>query len=627
MMDYLRNKTHVVLFTLIGAFLGLIVFEWGANVTGITNRDANLVGKIEEQEIDFRFFQQQVDNRLTEERNKNPNQELTIEQRESIVKEEWKKLIQQLVVQKEVNKRNFAVSDERLVYEFENNPPDILKQQAVFQDSVTGQFDYTKFKQIVLGAGENPQISSYLKGIEGIVRSNTPFQDIQALVRASTRVTQEEIMEEFSGQNKKTKVALISFVRVNLSNFDYEPTDEEMRAYYDTHLNDYEKKESREIEYVFFEEKPGNIDKNYALNDAKDVIRKLNEGYEFADLAKEYSFDASNKDKGGDLGFFGKGKMVKPFEDAVFNAKAGDLVGPIETQFGYHVIKVDSFREVDAKDGNGKEKEAKASHILIKVSTGPETIESVDSQANSFARMVAEEGFDFKEAADSLKIKVSTFDNILEDTKFISGLGNSISTVRFALKVASGEVTKKPIRFSSPNKNGWIVAKLLKIVPEHVQDYEKIQTQVKGALLQAHQMEMTKEVIDKVYARIQAGQSLVDAADTLKVDTVDVALLGSIPNVGKNLELNGKIHTLKAGEIIPPYELENRGYVIAQIVEEAKLDTTGMARKKDLISNRLKRVKESNKIVNWLKRLEENAHVIDNRDKFYPDYDLSSKDI
>ncbi|KAA3596588.1 MAG: hypothetical protein DWQ06_15060 [Calditrichaeota bacterium] len=626
MMDYLRNKTHVVLFTLIGAFLGLIVFEWGANVTGITNRDGNLVGKIEEQEIDFRFFQAQIDNRLTEERNKNSNQELSIEQRETVVKDEWKKLIQQLVVQKEVDKRKFSVSDDRLVYEFENNPPDILKQQAVFQDSVTGQFDLAKFKQIVAGAGDNPQISNYLKGIEGIVRSNTPFQDIQSLVRASARVSHEEIMEEFAGQNKKAKVALISYVRVNLPAMEYEPTNEEMRAYYDSHLDDYNKKESREIEYVFFEEKPGDIDKNYALNDAKDVIRKLSEGYEFADLAKEYSEDTSNKDKGGDLGFFGKGRMVKPFEDAVFNAKPGDVVGPVETQFGYHVIKVESFREVDAKDGKGKDKEAKARHILIKVSTGPETIEVVDSQANTFARMVAEEGIDFTEAADSLKTKVSKFDNILEDTKFISGLGNSVPTVRFALKASSGQVTNKPIRFSTPNKKGWIVARLVKIVPEHVQDFEKVQSQVQNALIQANQMDRTKEVIDKVYARIQEGKSLVDAADTLKVDTVDVALLGSIPNVGKNLELNGKIHTLKVGDIIPPYELENRGYVIAQLVEEAKLDTTGIARRKDIISNRLKRVKESNTIVNWLEKLEENAQVVDNRDKFYPDYDLSSED-
>lgn len=626
MMDYLRNKTHVVLFTLIGAFLALIVFEWGANVTGISNREGNLVGKIEDQEIDFRFFQAQVDNRLQEERNKNTNQELTVEQRETIVKDEWKKLIQQLVVQKEVDKRNFAVNDERLVYEFENNPPEILKQQAVFQDSVTGEFDLAKFKQIVSTAGENPQISNYLQGIEGIVRSNTPFQDIQSLVRASARVSHQEIMEEFSGQNEKAKVALISYVRVNLPPKTHEPTDEEMRAYYDSHLDDYIKTESREIEYVFFEEKPGAIDSSYALNDAKDVIRKLSEGYEFADLAKEYSEDTSNKDKGGDLGFFGKGRMVKPFEDAVFNAKPGDIVGPVETRFGFHVIKVESFREVDSKDGKGKDKEAKARHILIKVSTGPETVESVDSQANSFARMVSEEGIDFKVAADSLNAKVSNFDNINEDTKFISGLGNSVPTVRFALKATSGQVTNKPIRFATPNKKGWIVARLAKIVPEHTQDFEKVQTQVKNSLIQEDQMKRTKEVIDKVYARIEEGKSLIESADTLKVDTVDVALLGSIPNVGKNLKLNGKIHTLKVGEIIPPFELENRGYVIAQLIEEAKLDTTGLARRKDIISNRLKRVKESNTIINWLEKLEENAQVMDNRDKFYPDYDLSTED-
>ena len=62
----------------------------------------------------------------------------------------------------------------------------------------------------------------------------------------------------------------------------------------------------------------------------------------FADLAKENSTDLSNKDKGGDLGYFGRDRMVKPFEDAVFGAKTGQIVGPVETEFGFHVIyKID----------------------------------------------------------------------------------------------------------------------------------------------------------------------------------------------------------------------------------------------------------------------------------------------
>lgn len=73
--------------------------------------------------------------------------------------------------------------------------------------------------------------------------------------------------------------------------------------------------------------------------DAKDILEKINSGESFEKLAKIKSKCPSGR-KGGDLGWFGKGMMVKEFEDASFSAKDGDVVGPVKTQFGYHIIKV-----------------------------------------------------------------------------------------------------------------------------------------------------------------------------------------------------------------------------------------------------------------------------------------------
>ena len=71
---------------------------------------------------------------------------------------------------------------------------------------------------------------------------------------------------------------------------------------------------------------------------AKEVIEKLNKGESFARLAEQYSVDGSRK-RGGDLGFFGKGMMVKEFEKAAFALKKGEVSGPVRTEFGYHIIK------------------------------------------------------------------------------------------------------------------------------------------------------------------------------------------------------------------------------------------------------------------------------------------------
>ena len=71
--------------------------------------------------------------------------------------------------------------------------------------------------------------------------------------------------------------------------------------------------------------------------EAKDIIKKFNDGVEFELLAKDFSKCPSSA-QGGDLGLFGKGMMVKPFEEATFSLEVGQVSAPVKTQFGYHVI-------------------------------------------------------------------------------------------------------------------------------------------------------------------------------------------------------------------------------------------------------------------------------------------------
>lgn len=111
-------------------------------------------------------------------------------------------------------------------------------------------------------------------------------------------------------------------------------SDEDVQNYYNENQEQFVKGERVEASHILVEKE----------ETAREVLDKLNGGSKFAELAKEYSLDGSAQD-GGELGFFNKGKMVKPFEEAAFSMKIGEVSEPVQTEYGYHIILVTDKEE------------------------------------------------------------------------------------------------------------------------------------------------------------------------------------------------------------------------------------------------------------------------------------------
>jgi parvulin-like peptidyl-prolyl isomerase len=234
----------------------------------------------------------------------------------------------------------------------------IVRQQEMYGQSITGQMvgqvqyyalDQLVNQELLIQAAENAKI----KVEERLV--NERYKAIQD--NYPSKALFEEDLRNSGLTSKELKTLLRNSLKIEALQTQLTEglvvTDEDIKA-------SYEEVNARHI--LIKPEDDGDEAKTEALERANQFCEELKAGADFAAMAKEYSADSGSKDSGGELGWFGRGKMVEPFETAAFAAKINEIVGPVESQFGYHIIQV-----TERKEAAGEEFEKAKSELRDKL--------------------------------------------------------------------------------------------------------------------------------------------------------------------------------------------------------------------------------------------------------------------
>lgn len=344
-------------------------------------------------------------------------------------------------------------------------------------------------------------------------------------------------------------------------------------------------------------------DTNAAKTKADQIAQRLKGGEDFTKLAAENSDDPSNKFNSGDLGWFGKGAMVKEFEDAVTGANIGDIVGPVKTQFGYHIIKVKGRQSKEFKFADIKK--------IAKAST--KTKDAARKRAEDFS-FISKKG-NMEEEAKKIGLQVVDIPNYITKGSFVPGAGQNSSVTKFALTEEKGAVSD-PMKIQT----GYAVYVISEKFPEGHFSYDELKVQQLPLLVKTEKkLDLIKQQAADLKSKIQGGDinSLKNINPQIaiqKADTVTVALPS--PMIGADFDFANAVYKLQNGQISEPIRTA-RGYYIVQMRNITGFDQNIFQIQYETIKSGLVTQKKQTIVQDWLAELKDKAVIIDNRDMMY----------
>jgi peptidyl-prolyl cis-trans isomerase D len=596
MMRTMRENTKWIMLLTALAFIALMVFEWGMDLSGRSSAQASggEIGRVNGDPVNYTQFRAVYEG-LYRQQQQLQDGPITAAQNREIEEAAWNQLVMEMLVQQELRKRGITASDAEVRQAARIAPPPEFYANELFQTN--GQFDLAKYQQFLASPAVDDQL---LLQLEAYYRDLIARNKLYRQVTAGSYMTERELWRLWQDQNEKVRARFIALdPEAMIGDEAVTVTDAEVEAFYRSHRNDFQRPARASLRLVALDKAPTAADTAAARERALAVRKEIVDGADFAEVARRESADPGSAALGGDLGTFGKGQMVPAFEQAVWSLRINQVSEPVETPYGFHIIQVQK-RTAD---------EATARHILIPIQRTAESEDALLERADSLERLG--ESMSLADAAERLGLSVRTAE-ITEGLPFVAGLGRLDDAADWAFNEAKkGDVS--PV-FETPT--AYYMVELVEAVPAGTLTLEEAAPGIRARLLANKKIDearkIARDLVDKVR---QASLDEAAKANGIVVrETEPFSRTDYVPGLGQANAAIGTAFGLEAGQTSGLVEAQGAFFII-QTVERFPADRAEFEARKDQLREQLALGLEQERWNRFLASLRENAKVVDNRAK------------
>lgn len=593
MMQAFRNAAKPLAYLITAAFLLWMLVDLSGLSGGGGIMTRTDVGSINGQSVDARVYEEAVQRAISA-RQQEANRALGLEEIEQVRNEVWEQFIQNVVLQAEVERRNLRVTPEEIVQLIRNVPPPEVQGSPDFQTD--GRFDIAKY-QAWLGSPLGQQAIPIL---EAQYRDQLLQAKLLRNVTADIFLSDAALWERYRDARELTGIALTPIIGRNIvPDSAVTVTDADVEAYYQANRSEFERPRTAHVSYVAVARQLDASDSAAALARATALRDEIRGGAPFAEVALRESADPGSAQQGGDLGTFGRGDMIPPFEAAAFSIPLNTVSDPVLTVEGYHLIEV-SRRTADS---------VTARHILVRIELAGQHRDIVDAQADSLESLAADrlDPAALDTAARALKLPIGQAAPIQEGNRAMVGNLLIGDAGVWAFQAQVGETS--PV---IETDEAYFVFRLDSLHDAGIPPLAEIRQAVTFAVMEQKKDERAREIAADLIRRVEAGNTLAAASAELGLPHREFPPFARINPPLQNPKLIGTAFGLPVGRLSGVIDTPEGLYVI-RVLERVPADSAAFTRDLDAIRAEAIRTARDERVRYFLAALRDAAKVKDER--------------